>query len=180
MTSFSLTHNPSHVPEWERRGWIYSMRYRGRHAKHDPSYPCCRGPACWGPFFSSLLSWGVTLGKLHYLFEPQFLLYSSASWEWEQVSNRLLLRFNKIMSVVLNAVCYAYSLSCVWLFVTPWTVARQAPLSMGILQARTLEWVAMLSSSGSSHSRDQNQVSHIAGGFFTMSATREVQGYWSG
>ena len=27
-------------------------------------------------------------------------------------------------------------------------VARQAPLSMGILQARILEWVAMLSSSG--------------------------------
>ena len=26
---------------------------------------------------------------------------------------------------------------------TPWTVARQAPLSMGILQARKLEWVAM-------------------------------------
>ena len=25
----------------------------------------------------------------------------------------------------------------------PWTVARQALLSMGILQARTLEWVAM-------------------------------------
>ena len=28
----------------------------------------------------------------------------------------------------------------------PWTVARQAPLSMGILQARTLEWVTMPSS----------------------------------
>ena len=28
------------------------------------------------------------------------------------------------------------SLSRVQLFVTPWTVARQAPLSMGILQAR--------------------------------------------
>jgi len=26
---------------------------------------------------------------------------------------------------------------------TPWTVARQAPLSMGILQARILEWVAI-------------------------------------
>ena len=25
---------------------------------------------------------------------------------------------------------------------TPWTVAHQAPLSMGILQARILEWVA--------------------------------------
>ena len=34
------------------------------------------------------------------------------------------------------------SLSHVRLFVTPWTVARQAPLSMGILQARILEWVA--------------------------------------
>ena len=29
-------------------------------------------------------------------------------------------------------------------FVTPWTVACQAPLSMGILQARILEWVAYL------------------------------------
>ena len=33
---------------------------------------------------------------------------------------------------------------------TPWTVARQAPLSMGILQARILEWVVMPSSGGSS------------------------------
>ena len=32
-------------------------------------------------------------------------------------------------------------LSCVLLFATPWTVARQAPLSTGILQARTLEWL---------------------------------------
>ena len=35
------------------------------------------------------------------------------------------------------------SLSRVQLFVTPWTVACQAPLSMGILQARILEWVAI-------------------------------------
>ena len=32
------------------------------------------------------------------------------------------------------------------LFVTSWTAACQAPLSMGILQARVLEWVAMPSS----------------------------------
>ena len=31
---------------------------------------------------------------------------------------------------------------------TPWTVAHQAPLSMGIFQARILEWVAMPSSRG--------------------------------
>ena len=33
---------------------------------------------------------------------------------------------------------------------TLWTAAHQAPLSMGILQARILEWVAMLASRGSS------------------------------
>ena len=33
--------------------------------------------------------------------------------------------------------------SCVWLCGTPWTVAHQAPLSMGILQARIPEWVSM-------------------------------------
>ena len=33
---------------------------------------------------------------------------------------------------------------------TPWTVVHQAPLPMGMLQARILEWVAMLSSRVSS------------------------------
>ena len=36
----------------------------------------------------------------------------------------------------------------------------------GILQARILEWVAF-PLQGSSQPRDQTQVSHIAGGFFT-------------
>ena len=40
---------------------------------------------------------------------------------------------------------------------TPWTVARQAPLSMGILQASILEWVAVASSRRSSQHRDQTQ-----------------------
>ena len=57
---------------------------------------------------------------------------------------------------------------------TPWTVARQAPLSMGIFQAIILEWAAMPSSRGSFQPRDQTQVSHIAGGFFTIWATREA------
>ena len=60
------------------------------------------------------------------------------------------------------------SFSCVRLFATPWTVAHQALLSMGILQARTLEWVAMPFSRGSSQPRDQTHVSHIAGGLFTI------------
>ena len=54
------------------------------------------------------------------------------------------------------------SLSRVWLLVNPWTEPRQAPLSMGILQARILEWVAMPYSRRSSQPRDQTQVAHIA------------------
>ena len=37
----------------------------------------------------------------------------------------------------------------------------------GILQARILEWVAFPFTKGSFQPRDQTQVSHIAGGFFT-------------
>ena len=66
------------------------------------------------------------------------------------------------------------------IFVTPWTVVRQAPLSIGILQARILEWIAMPSSRRSSQPRDQTQVPCIVGGFFTIWATREAHEYWSG
>ena len=47
----------------------------------------------------------------------------------------------------------AQALSRVWLCVSPWTVALQALLSGGILQARTLEWVAISSSRGYSWPR---------------------------
>ena len=66
------------------------------------------------------------------------------------------------------------SLSHVRLFAIPWTVIH------GILQARVLESVVFPFSRGSSQPRDQTQVSHIAGVFFTSWATREAQEYWSG
>ena len=64
---------------------------------------------------------------------------------------------------------------CVRLFATPWAVACQVPLFMGILEARILEWIAMPSSRGSSQLRVQTQVSLIAGRFFTIWATWEAQ-----
>ena len=72
-------------------------------------------------------------------------------------------------------VCCAQSLSRVQFFVIPWTVTHQAPLSIRILQARILKWVAMLSSRGSFQPRDRTEVSCIASGFFTICATREAQ-----
>ena len=50
----------------------------------------------------------------------------------------------------------------------------------GILQARIVEWVAMLSSRGSSQSRDQTYISSIScteGRVFTTSATWEAYIY---
>ena len=52
-------------------------------------------------------------------------------------------------------------------FVTPWTVAHPASLSMGFSQVSILEWVAISFSRGSSQPRDQTQVSCIAGELFT-------------
>ena len=61
-----------------------------------------------------------------------------------------------------------------WEAVDETDIARQAPLSMEILQARILKWVAMPSSEGSSQARNQTQTSHIAGRFFTIWATTEA------
>ena len=48
----------------------------------------------------------------------------------------------------------------------------------GILQARILEWVATPFSRGSPRPRDQTRVSHLAGRFFTIWATREALSAW--
>ena len=65
------------------------------------------------------------------------------------------------------SLCACLVIQCVWLFATPWTMAHQAPLSLGILQARILEWVAISFSRGSFQPRDWTWVSCLASGFFT-------------
>ena len=56
-----------------------------------------------------------------------------------------------ILSTSFNLYAEVYqSLSHVQLFVTPWTVACQAPPSMRLFQARILEWVTISFSRGSS------------------------------
>ena len=50
---------------------------------------------------------------------------------------------------------------------TPWTVAHQAPPSMGFSQARILEWAAISFTRGSSQPRDWTCISCIGRQFFT-------------
>ena len=85
----------------------------------------------------------------------------------------------QVLQLYTNSVLYVLShFSQVWLLATPWTVAHQAPLSMEILQARILEWVAISSSKGSSQPQDQTHVltsPALAGKFFTTSTSWEAQ-----
>ena len=69
-----------------------------------------------------------------------------------------------------------YLLSRVRLFVTLWTVAYQAPLSMGFSsqeywsekKKRILEWIAISFSMGSSQPSDRTQVSCITDSLYQM------------
>ena len=62
-----------------------------------------------------------------------------------------------------SSMLHAGTLSCcshVWLCVTLFTVAHQAPLSMGFFQAR-MAWLSMSPSRGSSRPRDWNRISYV-------------------
>ena len=74
-----------------------------------------------------------------------------------------------LCGLALNSVCVLI-LSWMQLFETPWTVAHQAPLSMGLFQAWILEWGAISYSKESSLFKERTLISCIsalAGGVFT-------------
>ena len=62
-----------------------------------------------------------------------YLFTSGLSLRGQQVSTiaSVLFRFCLYSQCVCVCVCVSQSLSCVWLFATLWTVACQAPVSMG-------------------------------------------------
>ena len=59
-------------------------------------------------------------------------------------------------------------LSRVQLFVIPWTVAHQAPLSIGLSRQEYWSGLSGPPPRGSSQPRDRTQASHIADGFLTL------------
>ena len=60
-----------------------------------------------------------------------------------------------------DCVCVLSHVSYVQLFAILRSATHQTPLSMGILQTRILEWIAMPSCRGSCQLRDRNRISHI-------------------
>ena len=77
--------------------------------------------------------------------------------EWLLGARRIFRAVRQYAAEMVNVHVHVFVLRCfsrVRLFATLWTVARQGPLSVGTLQARVLESVAMLCSRGSSRPRD--------------------------
>ena len=118
-----------------------------------------------------VVAWGWGMGREHRrwpLTEWNFFL----QW-WEYSETRQWWELHcSVLCTVLSRSAMSNSL---W----PHGCSPPGSLSLGILQARILEWVAMPSSRGSSQPRDRTQVSRTAGGFFTDWASREAQEYWS-
>ena len=78
----------------------------------------------------------------------------------------------RILECSLVYICM--SLSHVWLFATPWTIAHEALSVHGISQTRILERVAISFSSGSSWPRDWTHISCIGKWILYRWATRQA------
>ena len=93
----------------------------------------------------------IKLGTFNWLLGSSAWLWRTWKCPWLPPSSCFPGRF-----LLPGYCCYwAQSLSRIRLFVTPWTIVCQALLSMGILQGRILEWVAISFSWGSSGPRGQ-------------------------
>ena len=82
----------------------------------------------------------------------------SSVWQREQLvlffTLLSIIGYCKIGGLPRGYCAVLYLVAPSFLSATSWTVAHQAPLSMGILQARILEWVTMPSSREFSQPRD--------------------------
>ena len=100
-----------------------------------------------------------------------FLMYMVENFLKAERNDNTYLQFQsnsaKVISNMILCISTPFSeeLSCLTLC-NPMNHSLPGSSVLGILQARILEWVAVLFSRGPSQSRDQTLVSHIAGGLF--------------
>ena len=115
-------------------------------------------------------SWFYRVPFLHSgIFETVFQVLIGQNWFGEQISlEETLIKPASVSQSVLAA--QTFLALC-----DPMDCSPPSSSVCGILQARILEWVAIPSSRGSSWPGDQTHDSCIAGIFFTIWATREVQ-----
>ena len=114
-------------------------------------------------------------------------LFSSPSVFAISMASSAYLRLLMYLLAILIPACYSSSLAFQMMYSACLVVLQSCPTLCGpmdcslpgssvhvILQARILEWVTIPFSRGSSQPKNQKWVSHIAGRFFTLWATREA------
>ena len=101
------------------------------------------------------------------------LIIAGKIYQWMLKSVDESLRWNNIGIVLKMFVCVLVARSCLTLC-DPVDPSPPGSSVHGLLQARTLKWVAIPFSRGSSPPRDRTWVSCIAGRFFTVWVTREA------
>ena len=131
---------------------------------------------------SSILAWNIPWMEEH---DRQWSMGSQRVGHIWLTDNNMMLAFKPILVIkssydlcnhgdpIIEIKCVSHSVmsNSVW---PPWTVALQAPLSMGYSRQQYWSGLPFSSLGGSSRSMDQTWVSCITGGFFTIWATREA------
>ena len=108
------------------------------------------------------------------------------TWIWLAFGAVIVCGYTTKMCAFWGLMSYGSNYLCMYVSVAqscptlcnPMDCSPPGPFVHGILQARILEWVAILFSRGSSWPGDRNQVSCTAGRFFTVWATREAPWFW--
>ena len=122
---------------------------------------------------------------LFYLCKAYLLPYwNGKTFQWKFHKSQFIIRYH----LQLDIIYLLNGLQTILLWVKVKSLSRVPPTLCdpmdytvhGLLQARTLEWVAFPFSRRSSQPRHWTQVSCITGRFFTRWATWEAQEYWSG
>ena len=130
-------------------------------------------------FCGSSIVWGLQKISSRIWWKWHSYKIAGFNLSWIYLNNlffiELLLNYAIVELRIAELCCTVLSLNCVWLFATPWTVARQAPLSMGFSRQEDWSGFPCPPPGESSQPRDGTQVSYIAGGFFTNWVAREVE-----
>ena len=132
----------------------------------------------WSELFTANIVCILSASKGALCFWENHLQQTGQIYDTDLADTPLAVGKQKLKGNLCVCVCMCVLLSRFGLVVTPWIVTHQAPLS-GVLQARTLEWVATPFSRGYSRPRDQTWVSHTAGRlFYHVSYQRSNTCFW--
>ena len=127
----------------------------------DPMGCSLPGSSVHGIFQARVLEWvaisfsrgsSQTMDRTSRIAGRRFTIWATREAWWSQLKTFLYYMHICVCVCVCVCVCiHIYrSHSVVFDNVIPWTVAHQAPLSMGFLRARILEWITIPFSRGSS------------------------------